>query len=204
MSSIAATQDSGETELLALTLRLRVLSTLICGQAVPTPLNASNASGPFSHRYETLLSSFHATIATQASDSVKRFIDTCAFSLLASRSSIDAIGTDEQNAPLLEPSVPASSTDTHLTLVDKATLLLESENEIQDLERTLREIQHLEQQGLTEPGKLTDAEGLRDQLDTLGKSIEDLEDGFDEIEDRATKALDAYDQHVSSLHCCTV
>ena len=114
------------------------------------------------------------------------------------------VKADEQNAPLLEPSIPASNTDTHLTLVDKATLLLESENEIQELERTLREIQHLEQQGLTEPGKLTDAEGLRDQLDTLGKSIESLEDGFDEIEDRATKALDAYDQHVSSLLCCTV
>lgn len=97
---------------------------------------------------------------------------------------------------MLEPAIPASSTDTHLTQTDKATLLLESENEIQELERTLREIEHLDHQGLTEPGKLTEAAGLKEQLDALGKSVEGLEETFDEIEDRATKALDAYDQHV--------
>lgn len=176
------TPESGPstiTPALALELRVRQLSNLLCGQ--PNLSTETRAAQPIRHQLDSLESHF-SNIASN-SDGVRRFVDTY-----------------DVNAPLLNLSLTTQPRQPEEPdWLTKAILVLEQEHDILTIERDLREIQVLvDQQGADQAGKLENCKALRQPLERVRDDLNKRAKTMDSLEDRATQLLGDYNAYVRS------
>ncbi|KAI5480796.1 hypothetical protein MNV49_007206 [Pseudohyphozyma bogoriensis] len=172
---------------LALDLRLRFLETLIAGKPAALSSPASSSSAPsqpsLTRRADLVQAQLKQTLETGGGgEAVRRFVQ----------------GYD-LNEPLLRlPPVSGQEGDA-LTPQAKVALILESENEIRQLERELREVDTLDQRGVVGAGKLADHEPLKRELEALQTTAAPLASSYASLEARTNKLLAEYNDYISTL-----
>ncbi|GAA6023854.1 hypothetical protein JCM8202_003655 [Rhodotorula sphaerocarpa] len=174
----------------ALELRVRFLETLL---APPSPAHTPAHRSPYAAAPLTRhVASLHEQLRTAidhaqpagAAEAVKRFV-----------ANYDA------NAPLLSVHEgPLRTEGQDLSPTERATVVLEAEQEIRTLERQLREIQLLhEQQHVMDQGHLRDAERLAGSLKEVHSAAGPVAEKYTHLEARTTALLQRYNHHISTL-----
>ncbi|KAL8293116.1 hypothetical protein RQP46_000810 [Phenoliferia psychrophenolica] len=175
---------------LALDLRLRFLETLLTGSSSSSPsLGASRnrAAAPSSigltRRADLIQAQLKEALETGGGgDAVRRFVQ----------------GYD-LNAPLLRlPPAPTQGLD-EMTPQAKVALILESEGEIRQIERELREVETLEQRGVVGAGNLADHEQLKPALEELKATVTPEVASYASLEARTTALLSRYNEYINTL-----
>ncbi|PLW40362.1 hypothetical protein PCASD_07286 [Puccinia coronata f. sp. avenae] len=179
---------------LALDLRIRLLECVFAGslptsEAFAKRFSTVDRSGTTSKslalRLERVLAQLATILDTKPNDAIRRFVQSY-----------------DLNEPLLHLPDPTAATKNagSLGLGEKASLVVEAEPEIVQLERALREIELLDSRGFGGAGKLADANWSQEELAaTVADPLQQCISTIDELERRATSMLSQYDSHVNAL-----
>ncbi|PCH36258.1 hypothetical protein WOLCODRAFT_81749 [Wolfiporia cocos MD-104 SS10] len=176
---------------LSLDLRLRWLETLLYGArpdvAERKPHDAQKGTSlarraaGLQHKLDTLV---------QGNDGLRKFMDHY-----------------DQHAQYLSPAftlsgvlpTPAAPAYAHLSPTELDALLVEMEPDIRAADRDLREIQALEERGVTGAGRLAEHKDLQPRLDALLKAQEEDARRAEALERRIAKLMERYASRVDTL-----
>ncbi|KAK4703619.1 hypothetical protein P7C70_g2597, partial [Phenoliferia sp. Uapishka_3] len=166
---------------LALDLRLRFLSTLLTGSLAPSR-NQSDAIS-LTRRADLIQARLKEALDTGGGgDAVRRFVQGY-----------------ELNAPLLRlPPAPSLALE-EMSPQAKVALILESEGEIRQLERELREVETLEHRGVVGSGNLADHEGLKPALAEVKANVTPQITSYSSLEARTNALLSRYNEYIDTL-----
>ncbi|KAM0753927.1 hypothetical protein T439DRAFT_353679 [Meredithblackwellia eburnea MCA 4105] len=103
------------------------------------------------------------------------------------------------NEPLLRPPDATTSALDQLTPQAKVALILESEAEIRQLERELREVDTIDQRGVVGAGDLAKHEELKPSLKDLAGNVAPISERYSALELKTTTLLSRYNDYISTL-----
>ncbi|KAK9894232.1 hypothetical protein P389DRAFT_181618 [Cystobasidium minutum MCA 4210] len=172
-----------EEATLALELRIQLLETLVgLDTAYAKRSNAQEAS--IARRGQAVIAGIYEALDRTGTDAIKRFLETY-----------------ELNKALLVPQLPTSSAQdgNDLTPAAKAALILDSEQDLKNLDRELREIDTLEKRGMAGAGRLEEHEALKPRLAELRKDASKLAGSYGSLESRVENLLTQYDDYVNTV-----
>ena len=212
--------DSVKTDLMAMEMRVRLLETLVAGSST---VLSNRVAGPSAvQRANDAVKRLNEALEVHNGEPVRRFIEHCATTdLHLAVKPLNLLSADDANYLLLLPLLPSEATagSPEMTAHAKASLILESENDIRATERELRELEALDRRGLAGAGHLagetllpygssqsltpcpSEHEQLKPQLDDLLASLPALVESYAQTEDRVTRLLNRYNEYVRPLNC---
>lgn len=107
---------------------------------------------------------------------------------------------DDVNAPLLSLPLPTSaSASSSLSAAEQASLVLESEPDIRQLDSDLRALETLDRRGAAGAGQLAICEKLAPELEATAKELPAREKALESLEAKTSTLLARYDAYVGLI-----